>query len=390
VSGTWYEDAIAPLAAELAGLAPDCPIIDAHTHLGLDEDGRSLTPDALIAALDEVSVQARACVFALHDPERRPAYRVPNDRVLAWAREAGGRLIPFCRLDPADEPVAEARRAIAAGARGIKLHPRAQEFAFDHHAADSIFAAARDAGVPILIHAGRGMGRMDALADQALCFPEVPLILAHAGIADQGMFATRLADHPAVVYDTSTFSAMDVIELFARVPAERIVFASDIPYGRTRTGLYLLMRVAAYVGLDEATCALVLGGTMDALVEGRPPAPPRPPRMPEARAVNGRLARVSAYLATAMGAALGGGPPADLSRAAQGISLARAVCRDPSPGAAGEALARIDAVLEAAQRMISEADADADVIPAIGLIGAAGVIAATEPVGSAVTIGADA
>ena len=60
MSGTVYEEAIAPLAAEIAGLVPDCPIIDAHTHLGLDEDGRSLTPEQLIAALDEVSVQARA------------------------------------------------------------------------------------------------------------------------------------------------------------------------------------------------------------------------------------------------------------------------------------------------------------------------------------------
>ena len=390
MSGTVYEEAIAPLAAELAALVPDCPIIDAHTHLGLDEDGRTLTPDQLVAALDEVSVHARACTFPLHDPERRPAYRVPNDRVLAWARESGGRLIPFCRLDPADDPVAEAERGIAAGARGIKLHPRAQEFSFDTDVSASIFAAARDAGVPILIHAGRGMGRMDALADQALRFPEVPLILAHAGIADQGMFATRLADHPAVVYDTSTFSAVDVLELFARVPAERIVFASDIPYGRTRTGLYLLLRVAACAGLDEATCALILGGTMAALVEGRPPALPQPPRLPEARPVNGRLARVSAYLASAMGAALGGGPPADLPRGGQGISLARAVCRDPAPGDAGEALARIDVLLEAAQRMIAEAGPDDDVIPTIGLIGVAGVIAATEPVGAVANVGADA
>src|SRR5579871_773873 len=331
---------MAPLAAELATLLPGCPLIDAHTHLGLDEDGRSLTPQELIVALDEVDRTARAVVFPLHDPERRPAYRLPNDRVLEWAAQSGGRLIPFCRLDPAEQPVAEAERAIAAGARGIKLHPRAQDFAFDHAAADAIFAAAREARVPILIHAGRGMGRMDALADIALRFPQVPLILAHAGIADQGMFATRLADHPAVLYDTSTFSAIDVIELFARVPAERIVFASDIPYGRPRTGLYLVARVAAYAGLDEATLALVLGGTIEALLDGRPPAPPQPPRVAEERPVNGRLS-------SAMGAALGGGPPFDLTRAVQGISLARAVCRDPAPGAAGEALERIDAILEA-------------------------------------------
>ena len=92
---------------------------------------------------------------------------------------------------------------------------------------------------------------MDALAALALRFPEVPLVLAHAAIADQGMFASRLADHPAVVYDTSCFAALDVVELFARVPAERIVFASDIPYGRPVPALHLALRVAAYAGLDE-------------------------------------------------------------------------------------------------------------------------------------------
>ena len=59
---------------------------------------------------------------------------------------------------------------------------------------------------------------MDSLADLALRFPEVALVLAHAGIADQGMFATRLAGHPAVLYDTSTFSSVDLLELFARFP----------------------------------------------------------------------------------------------------------------------------------------------------------------------------
>src|ERR1019366_1468799 len=131
----------------------------------------------------------------------RPAYRAPNDRVLRGARGSGDRLLPFCRLDPAEEPVVEAQRCLALGARGIKLHPRAQSFGFGDAAAAAIFEVARDAGVPILIHAGRGMPPMDALADLALRYPEVGLVLAHAAIADQGMFAARLAGHPKVVYD---------------------------------------------------------------------------------------------------------------------------------------------------------------------------------------------
>ncbi len=94
--------------------------------------------------------------------------------MLEWAGESGGRLVPYCRLDPAEDPVGEAERCLARGARGIKLHPRAQAFEFGTSAAGSIFAVARDAGVPILIHAGRGMAPMDALADLALQLPRGP------------------------------------------------------------------------------------------------------------------------------------------------------------------------------------------------------------------------
>ena len=372
------DSAFASIVEELGELQPPGIVLDAHTHLGLDEDGRSLDPDTLLAALDDVGRGARACVFPLHDPARHPAYRVPNDRVLRWARESGGRLVPFCRLDPREEPVAEAQRCLALGAQGIKLHPRAQAFGFDDPAAVAIFEVARDAGVPILIHAGRGMGPMDALATLALRFPEVPIVLAHAAIADQGMFASRLADHPAVVYDTSCFYALDVVELFARVPAERIVFASDIPYGRPVAALHLALRVAAYAGLDEAERALVAGGTMTALVERRPLIPATAPRVRQERPVSGRLLRVSGYISTAFGAIVGGGPPRDLTRGLPHLHLARAACRDPEPGAAGPALERIDVALAAAEELIR--DGHGEEMNAYALIIAAGAIAATEPV----------
>ena len=376
-----FSSIYAPLAAELDELLPTRHgVVDAHTHLGSDEDGQSLDPASLIAYLEQVNRAARACVFALHDPERRPAYRRPNDRVLQWARESGGRLFPFCRLDPADEPVAEAQRCLALGARGIKLHPRAQSFGFGNAAAAAIFEVARDAGVPILIHAGRGMPPMNALADLALRYPEVALVLAHAAIADQGMFAARLAGHPRVVYDTSCFSAIDLIELFARVPAERIVFASDVPYGRPLGGLFQTMRVAAYAGLDVAERESVAGATMTALLEGRALAPASPPRVAQVRPVNGRLARLGGYLLMGFAAVMGAGPPPDPARALPGIALARAVCRDPDPGTVGPVLQRIDALLAGTEELI--ADAGAEPVLAFGLLMAAGAIAATEPIGS--------
>lgn len=370
-------EAFAPLLAEMNELLPDgAVVIDAHTHLGRDEDGQSLTPDQLLAFLDQVGPTARACTFPLHDPERRPAYRVPNDRVLSWARDADGRLYPYCRLNPAEDPVAEAERCLALGARGIKLHPRAQAFGFGNHAAESIWKVAEEARVPILVHAGRGMPRMDPLAELALNFPDVTLVLAHAAMADQGMFATRLAGHPRVFYDTSTFSMFDQLELFARVPVERIVFASDVPYGRPTGALYTALRIAAYAGLDDRERAALIGGTMEDILQGRPLADPKPPRVPEVRPTSGRLIRINGYVMMAFAAAIGSGPPPNFTRSLPFIGMARSVCRDPDPGPAGPALERIDELLATAEAALTPGRAQAR--DALGLVMAAAVIAATE------------
>jgi hypothetical protein len=365
------------IAAEIRELLPaDAIVVDAHTHLGLDEDGQTLDPAGLLAALDEVAPTARACTFPLHDPDRDPAYRVPNDRVLAWTA-ASDRLYPYCRLDPAQEPVREAQRCLALGARGIKLHPRAQAFGFDGPAAESIWRVAQEAQVPILVHAGRGMPPMDSLADLALRFPDVALVLAHCAIADQGMFVSRLRDHPNVVYDTSTFSVFDHLALMARVPIERIVLASDVPYGRPRAALFTALRLARYAGLDDRERTMLVGGTMLDILERRPLAQPTPPRVPEMRAVSDRLTRVNGYVTMAFAAAIGGGPPPDFNRGLQFISLARAACRDPDPGVVGPALARIDGLLAGLEQRIAAGAADARAAFGLGL--AAGVIAATEP-----------
>jgi predicted TIM-barrel fold metal-dependent hydrolase len=369
----------ASLEEELASLrVPDDVVLDAHTHIGRDEDGQALDADGLLAALDEVGPGARAVAFPFHDPERHPAYRLPNDRVLAWAADSGGRIVPYCRLDPADDPIPEAERCLARGARGIKLHPRAQGFGFDNAASQAIFATARDAGVPILVHAGRGMPGMRPLAELALRFPEVTLVLAHTALADQGMFASVLRDHPNVLYDTSCFSPFDLVELFALVPAERIVFASDVPYGRPIRGLYVALRAAALAGLDDDDRALLAGGTMAAALEGGPLPEPRAPRLESVRAVDGTLLRIASYLMMAFGAAMAGREQRDLSKVVEPIALARCVCRDPDPGAVAPVVARIDEILSEVEPLLVQ-DPAPSWMDVIGLMHYAVVIAATEP-----------
>ena len=366
-----YTTALAPFLAETARLRPaDAEVIDAHTHLGLDEDGRSLTLEQLLAQLDAAEAR-RACVFPLHDPERKPAYSLPNDRVLGWAGESEGRLVPFARLDPAEGPLAEAERSLNAGARGIKLHPRAQDFTFDGGELDDVFKLTEEAKVPVLIHAGRGLPPLaDGLADLALRHPGTPLILAHGAICDQGILTTRLADHPAILYDMSCFFPLDVIELLGRAPAERIVFASDPPYGMPATTLYMALRVARQSGLDDATTRLMLGGTMAALIDGQElPAVTAPRRGPSIK-LSGRLVRVYGY-ASLVGPALFTGA---IEQGLAMLEMAIAACRDPEPEDVGESLETIGRALETAGALMREDDG---IRAAIDLVYRSNVMAAT-------------
>ena len=120
----------------LRELPQDVEIFDAHVHLGDDIDGMRGRPEELLGMMDDYGV-GRAFMFCLDEPDRHPGFRAPNDRTLAYAEESGGRLIPFVRLDLNEDPIEEANRCIDAGARGIKLHPRAQKISLQDERLDA-------------------------------------------------------------------------------------------------------------------------------------------------------------------------------------------------------------------------------------------------------------
>jgi hypothetical protein len=298
---------------------------------------------------------------------------VPNDRVLQWAAQSGGRFIPFCRLDPADDPLPEAERCLSAGARGIKLHPRAQAFGMVGSGVEGIFATAEQARVPILIHAGRGLPATFGaeLVEIAQAHPGAALILAHLAVADQGILVDGLADHPAAVFDTSWMNPLDVFGLLARVGPERIVFGADPPYGRTFTSLYMLLRVCASAGVSEAVLREVVGGGALRLVEGRELMPAGPPAIPPRIELDARLARIFSFCLMVFGSGIAGAADAAVGM----LSLALAVCRDPSPGDAGPALERIAPCLEAAIQLFQAGEQPRAALPPVMVSMA---IAATE------------
>jgi len=277
-------------------LPEDAYLADAHTHLGLDEDGMTLDLASSLALMREFDVR-RALVFPLHEADRAPAYRKPNDRVLEWAAASGDRLVPLARLDLAESPVEEAERCLKLGARGIKLHPRAQKFTVDDDRLDPVFALAEEHRFPILIHAGRGMPPIgEHLARVAERHPGAILILAHAAIVDQDRICDLVAGQPNVFFDTSTWGVADLLNLLSRVAPQQVLWATDIPYGNHLVSLALIGSILDELGASDEIRRGVFGLTLEGIIRGETPSmtdPIAPPRWELTHAAH----RVYTYLA---------------------------------------------------------------------------------------------
>src|SRR5213082_1119871 len=225
-------------------LPADPDIFDAHVHLGTDIDGFRGDYEELERIQQRFGV-SRAFVFCLDEPDRHPAFRAANNRTLEFAERSGGRLIPFVRLDLGESPIEEATRCLDRGARGIKLHPRAQGFLLNDERLAPVFALASERNVPILIHGGRGLPPIaDDLGRVVDRYPKARLIVAHAGIADLAALADRLGGNAGVFFDTSVWSPLDLLGLYRLVGPEQVMYASDYPYGQQPASLLIALRTA--------------------------------------------------------------------------------------------------------------------------------------------------
>jgi uncharacterized protein len=285
---------------ELRRFVPDgADIFDAHLHLGHDIDGMIGDYEQLESLMERYGI-SRAFMFCLDEPDRHPAFRAANDRTLEYAERSNGRLIPFVRLDLNETPLEEARRCLDNGARGIKLHPRAQKFSASDERLAPVFEIAAEYRVPILIHGGRGLPPIAAglrsLVDR---YPEATLIVAHAGIADLGALAACMAGRKGVLFDTSIWSPVDLLDFYRQVPPEQVVWASDYPYGQQPGSLLIALKTARVAGYGEEHIRAMLGGTASALADGLPLPEPTTPHGGEIFSQPLQLARIHQYLSMA-------------------------------------------------------------------------------------------
>lgn len=242
-------------------------IIDAHTHIFPPQvrdqrdvylrrdatfrelysrpEARIATAEELLASMDAAGIdRSVACGFAWSDAE---LCRRHNDYLLEQAATYGGRLVPFCTVQPSDEGARdEIKRCAVAGARGLgELRPENQGYRLiDSDAADLLAWAADAYDLVLLFHASEPVGHaypgkrglpIDQLYRFVADFPAVTVIAAHWG-GGLPFFALMPKVREALgqtYFDTAASGMLYDPAVFAQgvqlVGAERIVFGSDFP-----------------------------------------------------------------------------------------------------------------------------------------------------------------
>ncbi|MDY6765755.1 MAG: amidohydrolase family protein [Candidatus Nanohaloarchaea archaeon] len=231
--------------------------IDAHTHIGEDVGGETATAEELLAVMDEYGVD-RAVVFCFDEVDGIPA---GNDRVRRATADED-RLAGLFRVDPAVHEPGDLRGLD--GFHGFKMHPRGQDFGmqqvYEH------LEVIADTGKPVIIHTGVGDSQRrrahpEEVLEAAATHPDVTIVMAHTlkgyYFHAPGEFRDRLQRQNNALLDISLMSTPSGIEVLVEdLGADRILFASDYPYGHplpTQKKVEL-----ADIGRDERE--LVAGG----------------------------------------------------------------------------------------------------------------------------------
>ena len=83
-------------------------------------------------------------MFCLDEPDRHPGFHAANDRTLEFAARSDGPADPVRAARPRRGADRGGAPRLDAGARGIKLHPRAQKFLLNDERLAPVFALAAE------------------------------------------------------------------------------------------------------------------------------------------------------------------------------------------------------------------------------------------------------
>lgn len=210
------------------------PIVDAHAHLGpcrvFDVE---VTADILLRALEENCVE-KAIVQPF--PGCTNPAKV-HDEIADLAALYPGKIFGLASVNPHHSPT-EYRREIRRCIEdlrfvGIKLHTIGH--AVNPASKDGMMVAevAAEMGTVLMVHTGTGapFALPSAVAPLARRFPELKIVLAHAGGGYFTIDALAVAQQFENIYlELSWCQVGDIRRLYQGIGPDRLLFGSDMPF----------------------------------------------------------------------------------------------------------------------------------------------------------------
>ncbi len=235
-------------------------IVDAHAHLGpCRVFDLNVTAEELIGAMNDNGVNAAIVQPFPGNPDPVAAH----NEIAALAKKHPGRIYGMMNLNPhidKEDYLREARRCVKElGFVALKMHTIGHAVLPLSEDAGTIFEAARELKVPVMVHSGPGI----PFALPALCiprareYPEVPIIIAHAGfIFLTGEAWVAASECQNIYLETSWLFGDDIKWLINSLGADRVMMGTDLP-----SNVGPALAIAETLGLSEEDKAQYLGGT---------------------------------------------------------------------------------------------------------------------------------
>lgn len=208
-------------------------IVDAHSHLGACR-----IFDLKVEAEELVGVmEAAGITAAIVQPfPGAPDPAKVHDEIAELAIQHPGRIFGLVSFNPHRDPeeyFREAERCVKElGFVGLKLHTIGHAVNPLSRDGGTVFQAARELEVPVMVHSGPGapFALPAHLLPRAREFPEVKIVIAHAGFIFYTGEAFAVAKECANVYlETSWLYADDIRWLIGALGPERVMWGTDLP-----------------------------------------------------------------------------------------------------------------------------------------------------------------
>ena len=241
-------------------------VIDAHCHIGTSlVSGVEISEEQLLRTMAEHGIGE---ALVMPQPHQGLEVAPIHDRIARFAEANPGVIYGMVNLSPRvaeAEYRAEVERCIRGhGFRAIKLDPSVAALPINHDRCEIVFATAREFGVPVIIHTGMGVpNALPALTiPPALRYPDVTVVLAHAGFAifaAEAIVAAQVC--PNIVLEPhpqagTRCASYQVAEMVRAIGAERVMYGSDHP-----SNVASELAKLRSIGLTVAQRDRVLGGT---------------------------------------------------------------------------------------------------------------------------------